>query len=166
MNFYFCLLAFLFFLPFKDDSMILCAPSYHHAPLIPSWVPTRSEVLLASHKLHVRSLSVPPQLHRRSTECQESSVRVGKTIWYDRDRLSQDSRGQIHVHCSIFPFPTHFFLFSLSLLSSALCPTLSCVRRQGLPWKARKARQLCPCILGYFIEFRAFCFCHNPAHNY
>ena len=44
---------------------------------------------------------------------------------------------------TFFPFPTHFFF---SLLSSVLCPTLSCVRRQGLPGKARKARQIRPCL--------------------
>ena len=47
---------------------------------------------------------------------------------------------------TFFPFPTHFFSFFFSLLSSVLCPTLSCVRRQGLPGKARKDRQLRPCL--------------------
>ena len=46
------------------------------------------------------------------------------------------------THFSLFPLI--FFLFFFSLLSSVLCPTLSCVRRQGLPGKARKACQICP----------------------
>ena len=37
-----------------------------------------------------------------------------------------------------------------SLLSSVLCPTLSWVQRQGLPGKARKARQIRPCMDPYF----------------
>ena len=50
----------------------------------------------------------------------------------------------------LFLFFLHIFSFSYSffffLLLSVLCPTLSCVRHLGLPVKARKARQLRPCI--------------------